>query len=98
MNINSRPNKILQGGMPKLLIDILEIVKELQISHFSPKYCLIYLLFKAENLTNPTIVEMKRFSFLLEWLFLKENESFKSETIKMVKEGKKSSEKLIEKP
>lgn len=66
MNINSRHSKNLQGGMPKLLIDALEIVKELQISHFSPKHCFIYLLFKAENLTNPTIVEMRRFSFLLE--------------------------------
>lgn len=66
MNINSKHNKILQGGMPKLLIDALETVKELQISHFSPKHCLIYLLFKAEILTNPTIVEMQRFSLLLE--------------------------------
>ena len=85
--------------MPKLLIDTLEIVKELRISHFSPKHFLIYLLFKAETLTNPTIVEMQRFSFLLEWLFLKENESFKSKAIKPVKrKGKKSSEKLTEKP
>ena len=83
--------------MTKLLIDTLEIVKELRISHFFPKQFLIYLLFKAETLTNPTIVEMHRFSFLLAWLFLKENESFKSKAIKTVKrKGKKPSEKLIE--
>lgn len=76
--------------MTKLLIDTLEIVKELRISHFSPKQFLICLLFKAETLTNPTVVEMHRFSFLLEWLFLKENESFKSEAIKTEKEGEKT--------
>ena len=55
--------------------------------------------FIAETLTNSTIVEIQRFSFFLEWLFLKENESSKSKAIKMVKSRpKKSSEKLIETP
>lgn len=88
----------MQGGMPKLLIETPEIVKEHSISHFSPKDFLIYLLFKAKTLTNWTIVEMQRFSFLLQWLFLKENESFKSEAINGEKEGKMSSDNLIEKP
>jgi hypothetical protein len=53
--------------MPKLLIEALEIAKEHRTSHFSPKGFLIYLLFKAKALKNPTIVEMlDRFSFLLE--------------------------------